>query len=320
MESIRKAFVQLHLSVLLAGFTGLFGKLITLHEVNIVWYRMLFTSAILVVFTGIPRIDSRKLWQLAGVGTLLGLHWMLFYGSIKASNISIGVICYALVGFFTAFFEPLIYRHRINRIDVGFSLITLAGLMCVFSFDSRYRYGILIGVASSAVAALYSVCNKKVSSDVRSRTALFYQMAAGLIVVTAIDPIYLAVFPSQGSIFVVPEGRNLWLLLCQALFCTVGLYILQIPGTAQTFGFHGQPDFQSRTLLYHSHCLYLLRRGTGTQLLVLRRHRNDHHQRVAANTESSPTRRQIKRKDHMKQGQRLRNKKTQNRVRSIGYK
>lgn len=228
MESIRKAFVQLHLSVLLAGFTGLFGKLITLHEVNIVWYRMLFTSAILVVFTGIPRIDSRKLWQLAGVGTLLGLHWMLFYGSIKASNISIGVICYALVGFFTAFFEPLIYRHRINRIDVGFSLITLAGLMCVFSFDSRYRYGILIGVASSAVAALYSVCNKKVSSDVRSRTALFYQMAAGLVVVTAIDPIYLAVFPSQGSIFVVPEGRNLWLLLCQALFCTVGLYILQI--------------------------------------------------------------------------------------------
>ena len=32
----RKAFIQLHLSVILAGFTGLFGKLITLNEVDIV--------------------------------------------------------------------------------------------------------------------------------------------------------------------------------------------------------------------------------------------------------------------------------------------
>jgi EamA domain-containing membrane protein RarD len=46
----RRGFLQLHLSVLLAGFTGLFGRLITLNEVDIVWYRMLFTSCILMVF------------------------------------------------------------------------------------------------------------------------------------------------------------------------------------------------------------------------------------------------------------------------------
>ncbi|MBM6993532.1 MAG: DMT family transporter [Prevotella sp.] len=225
---MQKAFIQLHLSVLLAGFTGLFGKLITLHEVDIVWYRMMFTAVILIVFAGLPRISLRKLGGLAGVGALLGLHWMLFYGSIKASNISIGVICYALVGFFTAFFEPLVFHRRVRWTEVGFSLLTLAGLICVFSFDARYRYGILIGVASAAVAALYSVFNKKVSVDVRSRTALLYQMAAGLVVVTAIDPIYLHVFPAHDSVLVIPEGSNLWWLLCLSLFCTVGLYILQI--------------------------------------------------------------------------------------------
>ena len=228
ISGIQKAFIQLHLSVMLAGFTGLFGKLITLNEVDIVWYRMLFTSIILLVFTGLPQIERKKLLQLGGCGALLGLHWMLFYGSIKASNVSIGVICYSLVGFFTAIIEPIIYRKKISTIEILFSLITVLGLLCIFSFDARYRYGISIGVLSSFVAALYGVCNKKVSVGVKTRTVLFYQMSAGLVVVSMIIPLYLMPFPAHQNVLVIPEGSNLWWMLCHALFCTVAMYILQI--------------------------------------------------------------------------------------------
>ena len=228
ISGIQKAFIQLHLSVMLAGFTGLFGKLITLNEVDIVWYRMLFTSIILLVFTGLPQVDRKKLLQLGGCGALLGLHWMLFYGSIKASNVSIGVICYSLVGFFTAIIEPIIYRKKISTIEILFSLITVLGLLCIFSFDARYRYGISIGVLSSFVAALYGVCNKKVSVGVKTRTVLFYQMSAGLVVVSMIIPFYLMMFPAHQDVLVIPEGSNLWWMLCHALFCTVAMYILQI--------------------------------------------------------------------------------------------
>ena len=228
ISGIQKAFIQLHLSVMLAGFTGLFGKLITLNEVDIVWYRMLFTSIILLVFTGLPQIERKKLLQLGGCGALLGLHWMLFYGSIKASNVSIGVICYSLVGFFTAIIEPIIYRKKISTIEILFSLITVFGLLCIFSFDARYRYGISIGVLSSFVAALYGVCNKKVSVGVKTRTVLFYQMSAGLVVVSMIIPLYLMLFPAHQNVLVIPEGSNLWWMLCHALFCTVAMYILQI--------------------------------------------------------------------------------------------
>ena len=228
ISGIQKAFIQLHLSVMLAGFTGLFGKLITLNEVDIVWYRMLFTSIILLVFTGLPQIERKKLLQLGSCGALLGLHWMLFYGSIKASNVSIGVICYSLVGFFTAIIEPIIYRKKISTIEILFSLITVLGLLCIFSFDARYRYGISIGVLSSFVAALYGVCNKKVSVGVKTRTVLFYQMSAGLVVVSMIIPFYLMMFPAHQDVLVIPEGSNLWWMLCHALFCTVAMYILQI--------------------------------------------------------------------------------------------
>ena len=228
MNDTQRGFIQLHLSVLLAGFTGLFGRLITLNEVDIVWYRMLFTSLILLVFTGLPRVGWHKFLQLCGCGALLGLHWMLFYGSIKASNVSIGVICFSLIGFFTALFEPIVNRRRLSWTELLFSLITVLGVLCIFSFDARYRYGIMIGIVSSAVCALYAICNKKVSVGVRSRTVLMYQMSGGLVLVSGIIPIYLMFFPSSQPVVVIPDGNNLWFMLCHALFCTVGMYLLQI--------------------------------------------------------------------------------------------
>ena len=228
MNETKKGFIQLHLSVLLAGFTGLFGKLITLNEVDIVWYRMLFTSCILLVFTGLPKVGRKKFLQLSGCGALLGLHWMLFYGSIKASNVSIGVICFSLVGFFTAICEPIVLRRRFLWMELLLSLITVAGILCIFSFDARYRYGIMIGVVSSLVCALYVIFNKKASVGVRSRDVLMSQMSGGLVAVSLIIPLYLCFFPSTQSVVVVPDGTNLWFMLCHALFCTVGMYLLQI--------------------------------------------------------------------------------------------
>lgn len=232
-----KAFIQLHLSVFLAGFTGLFGKLITLNEVDIVWYRMFFTSLILLVFTGLPRVGWKKFLQIAGCGALLGLHWMLFYCSIKASNVSIGVVCFALVGFFTAIFEPMIFRRRVSWAELLLSLITVAGLLCIFSFDARYRYGISIGVVSSAACALYAIYNKKVSVGVHSRTMLMYQMSGGIFGVSIIIPFYLMVFPAGQDVIVIPAGSNLWWMLCHALFCTIGMYLLQIQALKQLSAF-----------------------------------------------------------------------------------
>jgi len=41
---MRKAYLQLHGAVLLAGLTGILGRLITLNELMIVCYRLLFTA------------------------------------------------------------------------------------------------------------------------------------------------------------------------------------------------------------------------------------------------------------------------------------
>jgi drug/metabolite transporter (DMT)-like permease len=89
--------------------------------------------------------------------------------------------------------------------------------------------GIAIGAVSSLVAALFSVLNKKYTVDIKSRTAIFYEMSGGIVVLTMIIPIYMALLHVPfSSVLVVPSGMNLWWMLCHALFCTVGLYMLQI--------------------------------------------------------------------------------------------
>ena len=52
------------------------------------------------------------------VGAIVALHWVFFYGSIKYANVSIGLVCFSAVGFFTALLEPLILKRRINAVEL----------------------------------------------------------------------------------------------------------------------------------------------------------------------------------------------------------
>lgn len=223
-----KAFLQLHISVLLAGFTGLFGRLVSLDAAQLSWWRMMLTTLILVVFIGFPRIPLKRALQLAACGGLLGIHWVLFYASIQYANVSIGVVCYALVGFFTAIVEPLIFHKKFSPRELVYSLITVAGLLCIFSLDSRYRLGIAIGSMAAFTAAVAAIFLKKYSQEVRSRDALAYQMMGGFVVLTLLVPLYLAAFTDVPTLFVLPQTVDLMWIFSLSLFCTVALYFLQI--------------------------------------------------------------------------------------------
>ena len=75
--------------MLLAGFTGLFGILVTLNETTLTWYRIFFTAVTLLVLTGLPEVGWKKVLQIAGCGTLLGLHGLLFYVGILMVILSV---------------------------------------------------------------------------------------------------------------------------------------------------------------------------------------------------------------------------------------
>ncbi len=226
---MKQAFIKLHLSIILAGFTGIFGKLITLNEGLLVWYRMLITSLLLFILLKIWKkfrlLPLQDMIRIGGVGFLLAMHWVFFYASIKASNISIGVICFSLVGFFTAILEPFINHRRFSVTELILSLITLSGIILIFNLDMRYQSGFIRGVISSALAALFTIMNKGVGADYTSSTMLFYEMVGGFICLSVILPVYLYNFQVDT---LVPSTQNIIYLMVFSVFCTILLYILQI--------------------------------------------------------------------------------------------
>lgn len=227
---MKKALAELHAAVLLAGATGLFGRLLTLQEIPLVWYRLLFTAILLVpvlFLSGrMEKVTPKAAAGMGWAGMLLGIHWVLFYASIRASNVSIGVLCYALIGFYTALLDPVVNHKEFAWKEVLFSAITLLGLFLIYSFDARYRLGIALGAVSSLVAAFFSMFTKRntIRYDYQSSTFVLYEMLGGLLCLTAAMPVFAAVHP---EVSLIPGTRDILLVLILATVCTIGQYMLQ---------------------------------------------------------------------------------------------
>src|SRR5690606_5005538 len=114
---VKKAFLQLHLAIFLAGFTAILGKLIELNEILLVAYRMALTFIILGAFLyftkQLPRLNKKEIIAMAMVGFVITTHWVCFYASIKYANVSVALLCFSATSFFTAIFEPIFFKKKL---------------------------------------------------------------------------------------------------------------------------------------------------------------------------------------------------------------
>lgn len=247
---MKKSYLLLHLAVILAGFTGVFGKLITLNEGLLTWYRVLFSSIILFfllkIFKIKEKITTEKKYKIGQIGLLITIHWIFFYASIKYSNISIGVVCYCLTSFFTAIFKPLIDKTKFKFTELILSALTLIGISLIFHFDSSYQLGIILGVISSAFAALYTIYNERLVRLYDSKIINYYQMIGGTIGLGVLLPVYLYFVPSA---VIIPSLKDTFYLILLSLFCTVVLYIIfaevlkKIPAFTVNLTFNLEPVY-----------------------------------------------------------------------------
>ena len=223
---MKKAFLQLHLSIFLAGFTGVLGRLITLNEGLLVWWRLLLTAATMWILFSITkklqRISWKQVLQLSGVGFLAAMHWVTFYGSIKTANVSVALICFSSVGFFTSLTEPLLEKKPVDFKEVVLGLLVMAGIGIIFHFDARYKTGIILGVLCAVLLAFSMVLLRRYLRILNSETVLTYQLSGGFIWLSLLLPFYLHYFPGE----IVPGWSNLGWLIFLAWFCSVWAFTL----------------------------------------------------------------------------------------------
>lgn len=224
---MKKAFLQLHIAVFLAGFTGILGRLITLNEGMIVWYRMLITAATMwLLFSWMKKLQQlpfAEIIKIAGVGFIAAMHWVTFYGAIKYANVSVALVCFSAISFFTALLEPVILRKRINFTELLLGVVTIAGIYIIFHFDTQYKTGIIIGIISAFLAALFPIYNREFLKRMNVETMLTWQQTGGFLVLSVLLPFYWQKFPA-GSF--LPGWENFAWLLVLAWICSVWAFYL----------------------------------------------------------------------------------------------
>src|SRR6185503_19176321 len=175
------------------------------------------------LWAGLRRMRGRLIASYAGIGVLVTLHWITFYGSIKLSNASVAATCMALTPVFVSFIEPLLARRRPHLAEVGLSVAVLPGVaLVVGGTPAGMRDGIIVGAFSSLAAALFSTLNKRTIGTSPALTVTGIEMAAGVVVLSAIA----VLLPVGEPIVVRPDLRDGLLLFALSMACTLFPYAL----------------------------------------------------------------------------------------------
>lgn len=226
---LRTAFIKMHVAIFLWGFTGLLGKVIDLNEGMLVWYRMLISSIAIAIFLyyrkALPKVSFKEVIMIGSIGILVMLHWLTFYGSIKASSISVAMICLSAIALFSSILEPLFNRAPFDFIEILFSAMAVTGISTIYNSDVTASTGIFLGLTSALLSAIFSIFNKRITRKYESLTISLIELTSGWLFLTLLLPLYFHFTPTTKFL---PDWSDFFYLLILSIVCTVLTWILSL--------------------------------------------------------------------------------------------
>lgn len=232
MQAEKRAYLELHIAVFLFGFTAILGDLIQLSALVMVWWRVLITSFSLLFLIragkALRQMPRPLLYRFMGIGVIVALHWVAFYGAIKLSNASITLICMATTSFFTSLLEPFVMRQRIRWYEMLLGLVIIPGMaLIVNSTEATMNTGILVGLLSAFLAAFFATLNKKYIGQTDELTTTFVELGSAWLFLCLVLPVYI--WQSATPVQILPlSGMDWFYLVVLSLLCTTLAYVLAL--------------------------------------------------------------------------------------------
>jgi len=241
MAPDRKALLQIHFCVLLWGFTAILGKLISLPALELVWWRMLIVVIVLLAWVPLWRelraIGLRTLAVFAGIGVVVALHWLTFYGAIKLANASVAASCMAVGPLFLAVIEPWIARRPFDTRELLVGLVALPGVVLVVGgTPAGMQLGLLAGILSAFLVAIFGALNKRYVERASPLLVTGVELAAGTAFLTAVALAWQGQVPWHA----MPDARDTGLLVALSIGCTLLPFALALRALRHTSAFTAQ--------------------------------------------------------------------------------
>jgi len=214
------SLILLHIIIIIWGFTGILGKLITLNSDVIVWNRMsiAFITLFLIQILQSKQlvINPKTFYKYCLIGLLIAIHWICFFEAIKLSTVSLALICLSSISLFTAILEPLIQKKKVLKYEILLSLLVIIGIVMVFNYETLYVKAIFLSILSAFFAALFTIFNHDlINSNHNAMTITTWEMFGGSIGMT----IYL-ILKNDFNTSIIPIETDLIYILILALICT----------------------------------------------------------------------------------------------------
>jgi len=224
-----KDYFHLHFLVLIAGFTAVIGDIITISAIPLVWFRMLMAFGLMLIYVLLTKvklkITLRSVLKLSLAGIIIALHWITFFASIEASNVSITLSVVSIGTFFASFIEPIIYKRKILWYEIVFGLFVIVGVCIITQSEIEYLNGILLGVLSAFFSALFAVLNGSFLKKHTATVISFYEFISGVLFIS----IYILCFGGGFSIeFFSLSTSDFWFIFLLASICTAYAFIASV--------------------------------------------------------------------------------------------
>ena len=228
MKNKTIAYLQLHFAVLLYGLTAILGKKISISALNLVWWRVFITSISLLFFIQfgkqILKLPRRMVLIYAGIGVLVALHWITFYGAIKLSNASIVLAAMATTSFFTSIVEPIITKKKFQWLEFVLGLLVIPPMILIAqNIDLSMMNGLWVALISAFLATVFVSFNKKWVDEASPFQISFIEMFSAFLFISVIIPFIVTDYNE-----IMPVGHDWLYIMILALLCTTLAYVISM--------------------------------------------------------------------------------------------
>ena len=224
-----KGVISTHTAVILFGSAGVFGKMLSLSPLLIVFGRVAFSALFLTVFNLVhqqkhanPKGCDRLLILLSGL--VLAIHWISFFHAIQVSSVAVGLLSFATFPVFSVFLEPLLLKERFNWKFLYLFIAIFAGLRIMVmnsGLTESSSQGIIWGVFSGMLFALLIIINRGLGQRYPPIVLALWQNCVSFVV---LFPITLSLLPQ------ITEIKEWVLLLILGVVFTAFSHTLFIEG------------------------------------------------------------------------------------------
>lgn len=225
---VNRNVLVLHFTILIWGFTGILGELISISALPLVWYRVVIAAVSLYLYMKLSRrkvsVSRKNRIHFLAIGCIVGLHWILFFHSIKISTVSVALVTISSTTLFTSILEPVINRKRISVADIIVGLIIIFGIYLVFKFEFQYLWGIVCGLSCALCASLFSIFNARMVKTSSALVITLYEMIGAGLLVSAL----FLVRGDSWEILALSSRMDLIYLLVLGIICTSFAYVLGV--------------------------------------------------------------------------------------------